>query len=299
MSSNTPIFITKSSGDTEPFMSSKLEESLLGSGASTELTQEIVMHITADLREGMPTSEIYRHAFTLLRKSHRPIAARYSLKRALMEYGPSGFPFERYFARILDSYGYQTEVGVQVAGACVSHEVDVVAKKGNEIIFVEAKFHNSPETKSDVKTALYIHARFLDIAKNFSNTDGIQPSAWLVTNTIFTTQAIAYANCVGLRILGWNYPKGASLQDLITATQMHPVTCLTSLTTKQKRALVDEGKILCRDLRDNDEILARIGVSKQGLKHVQDEVSGVCPITNELTYSALPGDTLHPMAVDI
>lgn len=275
--------ITKSSGEREAFLPEKLKSSLLRSGADEALAEEIVLHIASDLREGMPTSEIYRHAFVLLRKKDRPMAARYSLKRALMEFGPSGFPFERYIAHILESFDYQTQVGIEVDGACVTHEVDVLAENDKERIYVEAKFHNSPATKSDVKTALYIEARFRDIANKQEGNlkPGQRQQAWLITNTNFTSQAIQYANCVGLPLLGWNYPKGRTLQDLITETQMHPVTCLTTLTNNQKRALITEGKVLCRDLSDAPDAIAALGVAKHGVARVLAEVAGVCPLPTE------------------
>jgi hypothetical protein len=44
--------------------------------------------IYSELKEGMTTSEIYGHAFSLLKKYHVSLAARYSLKQAIMDLGP-------------------------------------------------------------------------------------------------------------------------------------------------------------------------------------------------------------------
>lgn len=288
----TDISVTKSTGETEKYSQEKLSRSLLRAGTPSKKVDEIISHIESDLQEGMPTDEIYRHAFQLLSATHRSVAARYSLKRALMGFGPSGFPFEQYIARILTAYGYHTQVGVQVSGECVSHEVDVVADKDNERIFVEAKFHNGPETKSDVKTALYIHARFLDIAKHMEGSPdrNIKQYPWLVTNTNFTSQAIQYATCVNLHLIGWNHPKDFTLQDMITETGMHPMPLMTTLTDHQKSVLVEAGHVLCKDIINNPEILSVLHISKQNTDDVVSEAKEICEsdaVGTELTLRNL------------
>ena len=152
------IFIVKASGERELWDEAKLVRSLEVAKAGKELIREIVSHLEQDLQDGMRTTDIYQHAFELLKTYNRPVAAEYSLRRALLQLGPSGFPFERFIGEILAAEGYKTSVGVMVQGACVEHEVDVVAEKNGERILVEAKYHNSPDTKSDVKVALYVNA---------------------------------------------------------------------------------------------------------------------------------------------
>ena len=51
-----------------------------------------------ELKPGMTTEDIYKRAFELLHSQEHPIAARYSIKRAVFALGPSGFPFEKFFA---------------------------------------------------------------------------------------------------------------------------------------------------------------------------------------------------------
>ncbi|KKU79075.1 MAG: ATP-cone domain protein [Parcubacteria group bacterium GW2011_GWA2_47_7] len=267
-------------GEREPWDKTKLIRSLRAAKAPNELIQRIVTHIEKDLYDGMSTSDIYAHAFNLLKREHRPIAAEYSLKKAMLQLGPSGFPFERFVAHILTAQGYNTKVGVMVRGQCVTHEVDVVAEKNDERMLVEAKFHNSAAIRSDVKVALYVHARFQDIEKRFENEDGEgrYTHAWLITNTEFTSQAIQYGRCAGLALTGWNYPKGNTLQDLIQATKMHPLTCLTTLTDKHKLQLLQNGTVLCREVINNPLQLQRIGISKARISSILDEGRALCEI---------------------
>lgn len=275
------INIIKADGEREPWSTQKLERSLRAARASDELTREIIAHIEKDVQDGMRTNDIYEHAFALLKRYDRPTAAQYSLKKAIMQLGPSGFPFERFVAEIMKAQGYSTRVGVMVPGVCVEHEVDVVAEKSDERILVEAKFHNSAEVKSDVKVALYVHARFMDIQKRFAEAEQDHQRytrAWLITNTSFTSQAIQYGRCAGLSMTGWNYPKGNTLQDLVQLTETHPITCLTTLTDQQKGALLNEGVVLCHDIIRDPNVLARIGMSKPSIDAALAEGSGLCKL---------------------
>jgi len=275
-----PIFIIKASGEREAWNSKKLARSLHAARASDGLVREIVEHIEKDLTDGLRTSDIYRHAFALLKRYDRPVAAQYSLRKAIAELGPSGFPFERFVAKILEAQGYRTQVGTIVQGFCVSHEVDIIAEKNDERILVEAKFHNSPQTKSDVKVALYVDARFRDIEKRITQEEGQHrfTHAWLITNTSFTAQAIQYGICAGLALTGWNYPRGRTLQDLIQETQTHPITCLTTLTSTHKTQLLNEGVVLCQDIVKDSTPLARMGLAKSRIASVVKEGEQVCPI---------------------
>lgn len=275
------ILVTKISGEQEPWDPRKLERSLRAAQADSEMIREIIAHIEKDLRDGISTRDIYRHAFELLKRYSRPVAAQYSLRKAIMQLGPSGFPFEKFIAAMLRAQGYVTHTGIIVPGACVSHEVDVVAEKSGERILVEAKYHNSIETKSDVKVALYVHARFQDIHKRIEASVagiGVFTRAWLITNTSFTSQAIQYASCADLALTGWNYPRGHTLQDIVQITQSHPLTCLTTLSTNHKNALLDTGIVLCRDIVEDPTPLEKIGMNKARIASVVKEGNALCKI---------------------
>lgn len=274
--------VTKASGKTEPWSPDKLRRSLGAAGADESLQTKIIAHVEQDLTDGMRTSDIYRHAFAMLKKERRSVAAQYSLKRALAAFGPSGFPFERFIAALLAASGYRTEVGVEVSGFCVSHEVDVVAENDDERILVEAKFHNSPEIRSDVKVALYVKARFDDVIKKYEYTEGKNGKfnrAWLITNTNFTSQAIKYGSCAGLLMTGWNYPQGQTLQDIVRTTGVHPLTVLTMLTNAQKIALLSRGAVLSSDLERDPSIMASVGIPEGKRKAILSEIAQLSSAT--------------------
>jgi hypothetical protein len=271
------VYITKANGVKEIFKPDKLSQSFLNSGASDDIARGIVEHISRELQDGMSTSVIYDHAFYLLGKKAKPLAARYSLRRALGELGPSGFPFEKFMASVFKVYGYQALNDQFVKGHCAEHEIDLVAWNENKLIMAEAKFHNQITLKSDLKVALYVKARFDDlkgIEFNYGKKRFLD-EGWLITNTKFTDRAISYGRCAGLRLMGWNYPKEHNLHDFIEDVGLHPITCLNSISQVEKRTLIESGIVLCKDVIDSNK-LEGLGFSDQSIKIISEEARQIC-----------------------
>ncbi len=261
------ILNAKADGTTENFDPHKLVSSLRRAGAADSVADTIARDIEQELWDGMTTQEIYSRAFTRLREARHAIAARYSLKRAVLEFGPSGFPFEDYIGELFRAEGKKAEVRQLIKGACVEHEVDVVVTNGAEHTYVEAKFHNAAGFKTDLKTVLYVQARVDDIGKG---------RGLVVTNTKFTSKAIEYSTCKGLALLGWDYPQGATLHDRIDKSGLYPVTALTSLSRSEKTALLSQRVVLCNALPENTRVLGAAGITGPKADAVLEEVGALC-----------------------
>jgi len=288
MTKTGEVWIIKASGKRELFDKKKLESSLSRAGASQGIVDKVVAKTIAGLKDGMTTGQIYASAFKELRKVDGVVVNRYSLRKAVMSMGPSGFPFEQLLGEILKSKGYKVEVGGILQGACIDHEVDVLAEKDDRHIFVEAKFHNQLGIKTDLKVALYVQARFQDIKKahemRAEKEDRVAHfhEGWLVTNTKLTSKAKKYSECRGQKLIGWDYPKRGNLQDMIIESGLHPLTCLTNISEKQKRALLEQDIVLCRDLKNNLQILKTLGATDIKIKKVEEEIGNLCkPGANE------------------
>ena len=271
-------YIIKADGKKEPYDEQKINSSFIKAGASPEIATEATGIINKKVKDNMSTDEIYHKALGHLRVLEPGVALKYSLKRAIMDMGPEGFAFEKYIAKILREYGFSTEVGQILNGYCIEHEVDVVAKKEDKICLIECKYHNSPGIKSDVKTALYIHSRFLDIEKasrEKDNNNHISFEAWLVTNTKCTSDAIKYANCVGLKILAWYYPKVENLQYFIETKKLYPISILSTINEKQKEILFDSDIILIKELYSygTDNLAKLMSVSQPQALKILNEAS--------------------------
>ncbi|MFI5332947.1 MAG: restriction endonuclease, partial [Candidatus Babeliales bacterium] len=271
------FIITKRSGDKEPFNEHKLRSSLHKAGAHPQLIDQIVHEVEqrGDLRT---TKDIYAYAYAQLRERNVVAAGRYSIKQALLEMGPSGFPFEQFVAEIFKAQGYRVETDQTLMGACVSHEIDVIIEKSKHHGLVECKFHNELGLKSDVKVPLYVKSRFDDI-ENASKKEHLHLDIkhnWIVTNTSFSEEAVQYATCVDIKLISWSYPAQHNLPQLIEEYHLYPVTALASLTHQQKRDFIGQGFTLCRDAAEKRHVLERMGLSAQHIDNIIAESHAVC-----------------------
>ncbi|MFV5698539.1 restriction endonuclease [Flavobacterium sp. ZT3R17] len=271
--------IVKHSGDIVEFNPDKLKSSLLKSGASAVVVENILQTIRKQMYEGISTKHIYKMAFGLLKKTANSHAARYNLREAIRLLGPAGFFFEKYIARLFASEDYKTKTNVTLQGKCVSHEIDVLIKKNGTIAMIECKYHAGRDAASDVKVPMYILSRFNDLKINqhpvFSDNDVIS-KCWIVTNNRFTTDAIDFANCSGLNLLSWNYPEDNNLKTKNDNSYLYPVTCLTTLSLAEKDKLLILDVILVKEIINNSDCLEKIGLSTIRIKNVLKEASDLC-----------------------
>lgn len=269
--------VIKADGTRELFDESKLRASLERAKASPAAIDTVIHHVLGEVEEGMTTHHIYKHAFSLLKKIETPAAKKYSLRRAVMDLGPTGFPFEKFVAEVFKERGFETQTGVILRGGCVDHEVDVVAWNESKLVVVEAKFHNVLGMKSDVKTALYVKARFDDLATelfDYGSKRKIDES-WIITNTKFTSAAIEYGMCKGLTMIGWNHPAKGNLQDMIEDSNVHPITCLSSLPKHNIAELLQNGVVLCKKLAEQPHLLSALGMSQKKTDLVIAEINSL------------------------
>lgn len=266
------IHVLKADRTSEPFSDQKVIESISRARIPVNIHPEVLSHVKSKVYDGISTQEIYHHILEYLDNAQKPyIKTRYSLKEAIMQLGPTGYPFEDFISKLLESAGYTTRVRQILRGTCISHEIDIIAQREGKSAMIEAKFHNSPGTRSEVHVALYTKARFDDI-KISNHID----EAWLVTNTKTTIDANMYAQCMGMRVLSWDYPKGEGLRELIERSRLHPVTMLSTLSQSQKMTLLDNHTVLCKEILHRQELLDMLYLSKQDYQKVLLEVKTLC-----------------------
>jgi Holliday junction resolvase-like predicted endonuclease len=264
--------VIKADGSKEEFNEQKVLNSIRRARIPTALQDDVLRHIKSKLYDGISTGEIYQQILDFLNQSEHPFSrSRYSLKEAIMMLGPTGYPFEDFVARILESQGYSTQVRQILRGRCVTHEIDVIAKKDGKASMIEAKFHNNSGARSEVQVALYTHARFQDAQVNNALSD-----VWLVTNTKTTIDANVYAQCVGMKVMSWSYPEEGSLRDLIEKSRLHPVTMVHSLSQAHKATLLQNHVVLCKDIQRDKRVLDMLPLSNDEREHVIAEVESIC-----------------------
>ena len=261
------MIVIKATGQKELFNERKLRLSIQRAGIPKDLWENAVNHIKSTLYDQISTSEIYKHIVEFLENSPHPYArAKYSLKQAIMDLGPTGYPFEDYISEILKMEEYETMVRQILQGTCISHEIDIIAKKDNVSSMVECKFHNNPRTHSQVHVSLYTKARFDDI-KEKNNLSEV----WLVTNTKITPDALNYAICSNMKIISWDYPENGSFRDLIEKYKLHPITMLTTLSQNQKQLLATNHVVLAKDVCKNPSSLDILGLPEDKKNSILSE----------------------------
>ena len=262
------INVVKASGQKEKFRREKVLKTCLRSGVGRGEAEKIVKEVEKKIYDSITTREILKIVLDNLEKINFRSANVYNLKEAMMRLGPSGFIFEEFMTRLLRNYNLKTERPSFISGKCINHEIDIVAREENSrnrFFMIECKYHNVAGIYCGVKEALYTWARFEDLAEGYKLGKCLKFNVpWLITNTKFSDEAICYAQCKEMRLLGWRYPEEASLENLIEKKKFYPITILRYLDEETKNNLFKNKIIFCKDLLKYDfSSLARFGRFKK------------------------------------
>lgn len=266
------VNVLKANGVIEPFSKDKIKSSIERAGVPLNIQDKLISHVESSLYENIPTKEVYRHVNEFLQKEPHPTSTvKYKLKQALMELGPTGYPFEDFVSEVLKAKGYLTQTRSILMGRCVSHEIDVIAeKKGIEKLMVEAKFHNDSGIHTDVHVSLYTKARFDDLKEKYQF-----DRAWLFTNTKITPDALAYALCVNMGVVSWSYPQEESLRDLVEKYHLYPITLLSSISGPQKQILLENHIVLISQILNNESYLDLLELQDEKKKSIITEAKSI------------------------
>ncbi len=243
------IYVTKFDGRREPFKKSKILRTCLRVGVDRKNAREIVDRISRNVYDGITTKEIYHMILKELETFHRPKSSIYKLRESLSLIEPHAF--ELFTAKLLGAFGYQTEHNIIIEGLCVDHEVDVVAKKGDELILVECKHHKNFHRFSGLDVALQVYARMEDIDDGFKKSKNKYnfTNAWIFTNSKVSDHAIRYTMAKGMKLTGWHYPETNGIEVMVQKSDVYPVTVL-----KVKRSvlskMMENGIITIQDITD-------------------------------------------------
>ena len=76
-----------------------------------------------------------------------------------------------------------------------------------------------------------------------------------------------------MKIIGWNYPIGGGLKDMIEKSGLHPITSLNSLSVHDKKTLLEKNIVLCKSLTNDVELLRAIGLTDANIDSVLEEIA--------------------------
>ena len=262
-----PLSVIKFNGEEELFSKQKVYKSARKCGASKKLAEEVSKIIEGEIYSGIKTLEIFRRVKSLLSRAEPGAALKFNLKKAIRKLGPTGFPFEEYVREILREEGFRVKDNRYIRGKCCEYEIDFLAEKGKILYVGECKYRNLLEGKVHSPVALESYAKFLDISNGGFFNKSTQLKSFIVSSAKFTKKTIRYSNCVGIKLLGWNYPRNKGLEYLISNHKLYPITILSSLNRYLVEVLMEERIMSVQDLLDCgvDKLYRRTKIPKKKL----------------------------------
>ena len=98
-----------------------------------------------------------------------------------------------------------------------------------------------------------------------------------MTNTKLSSEAIGYARCTGMDVLGWSHPPGMSLQELIEWKGLYPITILEKLSMEDKARLSRMDLVTLNDLvkRSLRELHRITGIPEERLSVIRREAEEI------------------------
>lgn len=251
------VWVLKEDGEKESFNPAKVKHAVRRSGLSAKESDEVVRELRPHLYNGIRTKQIYRLVYGIIDEMRPEVSHKYNLKRAMQRIGPAGYEFEDFISTLLEREGYSTKVRQNLEGRCVSHEIDVVAGRGDETYMIECKFRNQPGYKCRIQTALYVYARYLDLregAKKGYCQKFTKP--WLVTNAKFSQDVMTYSDCMGIELLGWRYPLKNGLETRVDRSKCYPISVI-NMSDRVLRQLLRKKIVTIYDVPESAQTLAK------------------------------------------
>jgi len=262
------VFVTKFDGTQQPFDKNKIVRTCLRMGATLAVAELIAEEIEARIYDGIETKKILRMIFKRLRKHKPVIRHQIDLRKALSLLNPAP-DFERFIQLLLSEHNYEVTPNQIMRGKCVEHEVDAVARKNGKTCIVEVKHHFKYHTPTSLDVSRISRAVFEDVTEGYElGLNNLKIDyAMIVCNTKLSEHAKRYADCRGIRHIGWSSPPNHDLQTMIEEKKLYPITFLKGLNAETRNKLAHNGVILLKQLTEKTptELRRQTGISKEKL----------------------------------
>jgi len=265
------VHVAKFDGSRQPFDKNKIVRTCLRMGATNVAAEAIAEEIETRVYDGMETKKILQMIFRSLRKHKPVIRNQIDLRKALSLLNPAP-DFERFIQLLLSEHGYEVTPNQIIRGRCVEHEVDAVARKNGKTCIVEVKHHYKYHTPTSLDVSRISRAVFEDVTEAYElGLNNLKTDyALIVCNTKLSEHAKRYADCRGIRHIGWSSPPNRDLQTMIEEKKLYPVTFLKGLNAETRNKLASNGVILLKQLMEKNpkELRKQTGVSTEKLESI-------------------------------
>jgi hypothetical protein len=272
------LFVTKYDGKKQPYSRKKVVNTSIRMGATRTDAESVADYIETRLYNGIPTKKILQMIFNRLKKHKPEIKHQIDLRKALSLMSPAP-DFEQFIQFLLSEHGYQVTQNQIIRGKCVEHEVDAVATKNGKTYLVEVKHHYKYHTPTGLDVPRISRAILEDVTQGHQQgLNNLKPHyAMIVCNTKLSEHAKRYADCRGIRHIGWSTPKNLDLQTMITQKKLYPITLLKGLSTETRNTLTINGILLLKQLINKipAELERQTGISKDKLGPMIDNARAI------------------------
>lgn len=259
------VFVIKADGTRQLFDREKVIRTCIRMGASIDIAEEIVEKIEMKIYDLIETRKILKMIFELIREHKSEVEHVICLREALSMLNPKP-DFERYIQILLSEHGYKVTPNQIIRGKCVEHEVDAIAREKGETYIVEVKHHVNFHARTGLDECRIARATLEDVNEGFELgfNDLEIDAVMIVCNTKFSKHAKLYAECRGIRQIGWSSPPHGGLQTLIEDRKLYPITYLKDLPTTDRDKMTNVGVLLLRQLieRHPEELSKTTGIAK-------------------------------------
>jgi len=243
------FYVAKADGSRQLFDREKVAKTCLRMGLNRRIAYEVADEVEARIYDGIPTSQVLKLIFRLLRKRTPTIRHFLDLRKglSLMVSKPES---EKFVQILLVHQGFEVSPNRVIIGKCVGHEIDAIARKNGITYFVEAKHHSNYHTPTGLDESRIARAVLEDVTEGFAlgKSDVKIDRAMIVTNTRYSEHANRYGKCRDILQIGWSSPKMLALQNIIEEKKLYPLSCIKGLNSEIKMKLVISGIVLMKQL---------------------------------------------------
>lgn len=253
------IYVTKANGSRQPFRKEKVVRTCTRMRASRDVARKVANQVAKEAYDGISTKKVLKLIFKYLRKYRPGVGYQIDLREAIAILRPKP-DFERFIAMLLEEYGFKVQSNRIIPGRWVDHEVDAVARKGKDTVYVEVKHHFNHHSFTGLSVFLRAWATFDDFrdGAKAGKTKVKFNKTLIVTNTKISDHAKKYANGKGIMHIGWRAPEGYGLERMIEDRKLYPITYLKSLDERDADKLGNADIILLKQLVETDvKVLSR------------------------------------------
>lgn len=262
------VYVIKFDGRREKFDRNKIIKTCLRVDLSPSEASEIARSIEERVYDGITTREIYQMILKEIEKYNKGKSCIYRLREAISKILPHAF--EIFVKRLLENCGFVCEHHKIIQGWAVDHEVDIVAKRGNELFLVECKHHINFHRFCGLDVALQVQARLEDLIDGYKHGKNKYPftKAWIFTNSKFSEHAIRYAKVKGIELTGWKYPSSGGIEKLIQENRIFPITLLKMKKSIMNK-LMENDIVVLQDL--SEKKLRKVGLKEKAIRNILEQ----------------------------